>query len=100
MKLVKSLFSIILFLTAFNYITIGAPADNTQILSKKQSNGKIISYTLNGDEFISWATSLDGYTLLENSNGEIVYAIINQEGRMVKSNVLACDYQYRTIEDN
>ncbi len=100
MKLVKSLFSIILFLTAFNYITIGAPADNTQILSKKQSNGKIISYTLNGDEFISWATSLDGYTLLENSNGDIVYAIINQEGRMVKSNVLACDYQYRTIEDN
>ena len=100
MKLVKSLFSIILFLTAFNYITIGAPADNTQILSKKQSNGKIISYTLNGDEFISWATSLDGYTLLGNGNGDIVYAVINETGQMVKSNVLACDYQYRTIEDN
>ena len=100
MKLAKKFLGLILLLTAFNYITIGAPADNTQIFSKKQSNGKIISYTINGDEFISWATSLDGYTLLGNSNGDIVYAVINETGQMVKSNVLACDYQYRTIEDN
>ncbi|MBP1644489.1 MAG: family metalloprotease domain protein [Bacteroidetes bacterium] len=100
MKLAKKFLGLILLLTSFSYITIGAPADNTQIFSKKQTNGKIISYTLNGDEFISWATSLDGYTLLGNSNGDIVYAVINEEGQMVKSNVLACDYQYRTIEDN
>src|SRR5690554_2546215 len=96
-SIISTLFIIITFLC--NSI-FAIPANSTQIYSKKQSNGKIISYTLNGDEFISWATSLDGYTLLENSNGDIVYAIINQEGRMVKSNVLACDYQYRTIEDN
>ena len=52
MKLAKKFLGLILLLTAFNYITIGAPADNTQIFSKKQSNGKIISYTINGDEFI------------------------------------------------
>ncbi|MBP1644490.1 MAG: family metalloprotease domain protein [Bacteroidetes bacterium] len=100
MKLAKKYLGFILLLTSFNYITIGAPADNSQIFSKKQTNGKIISYTLNGDEFISWATSLDGYTLLINNNGELVYAIKNKEGELVPSNVLATNYEERTIEDN
>ena len=96
-SIISTLFIIITFLC--NSI-FAIPANNTQIYSKKQSNGKIISYTLNGDEFISWAKSLDGYTLLEKNNGDIVYAIINREGKLDKSDVLACDYQYRTAEDN
>lgn len=100
MKTANIFFSLLIIITFGCNSLFAIPADNTQILSKKQSNGKIISYTLNGDEFISWATSLDGYTLLGNGNGDIVYAVINETGQMVKSNVLACDYQYRTIEDN
>ena len=99
MKLAKKILGLILLLTSINYITIGAPADKTQIFSKKQSNGKIISYTLNGDEFITWATSIDGYTLLGDKNGEFVYAIIDEKGELSKSNILASDNQYRTIED-
>ena len=82
MKLAKKILGLILLLTSINYITIGAPADKTQIFSKKQSNGKIISYTLNGDEFITWATSIDGYTLLGDKNGEFVYAIIDEKGEL------------------
>lgn len=100
MKKINYLLSLIIFVILAGYSALAIPADNTQIFSKKQSNGKIISYTLNGDEFISWARSLDGYTLFEKNNGDIVYAIINEDGLLVKSNVLACDYQYRTIEDN
>ena len=100
MKTIINLFSLLIII-AFAYNSVFAiPADNTHVFSKKQSNGKVISYTLNGDEFISWATSLDGYTLLEKNNGDIVYAVLNEEGELIKSDVLACDSQYRTIEEN
>ena len=60
MKTIINLFSLLIII-AFAYNSVFAiPADNTHVFSKKQSNGKVISYTLNGDEFISWATSLDG----------------------------------------
>ncbi|MBP1644510.1 MAG: family metalloprotease domain protein [Bacteroidetes bacterium] len=100
MKTINNLFSLIIIIAFACNSVFAIPADNTHIFSKKQSNGKIISYTLNGDEFISWATSLDGYTLLEKNNGDIVYAVVNEEGKLIKSDVLACDNQYRTIEDN
>ncbi|MFA5542048.1 MAG: M6 family metalloprotease domain-containing protein [Bacteroidales bacterium] len=99
MKAINYFISLFLITFLCNYV-FAVPADKTQIYSKKQSNGKIISYTLNGDEFISWATSLDGYTLLEKNNGDIVYAVLNEEGKLIKSDVLACDNRYRTIEDN
>lgn len=99
-KTINNLLSFLIIIAFACNSVFAVPADNTQIFSKKQSNGKIISYTLNGDEFISWATSLDGYTLLEKNNGDIVYAVLNQEGKLIKSDVLACDSQYRTIEDN
>ena len=101
MKKQVSIISTLFFILTFLCNSIFAiPANKNQIYSKKQSNGKIISYTLNGDEFISWAKSLDGYTLLNNDNGELVYAIINIEGELVTSNVLASNSEERTIEDN
>lgn len=100
MKATNHLLKVLTIITFVSNSVFAIPADNTLIHSKKQSNGKIISYTLNGDEFIYWAKSLDGYTLLEKNNGDIVYAINDKDGKLIKSNVLACDYQYRTIEDN
>jgi M6 family metalloprotease-like protein len=74
------------------------PADK-RLLTKKQSNGKSISFTLNGDEFIAWANSIDGYTLIGNTNGELVYAMLNEKGDLVASSYLATNPQERTQED-
>ncbi|MDD3668257.1 MAG: hypothetical protein PHY75_05815, partial [Bacteroidales bacterium] len=100
MKSANKFFSLLIIITFVCNSLFAIPADNTKVLTKKQSNGKIISYTLNGDEFISWATSLDGYTLLNNNKGDLVYAIKNREGELVPSDVLAANNIERTVEDN
>lgn len=96
MKIRILFFSILLMLFSINLSAI--PADYHQI-TKKQSNGKSITFTLKGDEFISWATSIDNYTLIGNTNGELVYAIINEKGDLVASSVLATNPEERTIEE-
>ncbi|MEA5099221.1 MAG: M6 family metalloprotease domain-containing protein [Bacteroidales bacterium] len=100
MKSANKFFSLLIIITFVCNSLFAIPADNTKVLTKKQSNGKIISYTLNGDEFISWATSLDGYTLLNNNKGDLVYAIKNREEELVPSDVLAANNIERTVEDN
>ncbi|HHT04250.1 MAG TPA: hypothetical protein GX005_08055, partial [Bacteroidales bacterium] len=75
MKEFNTFLRVLLLLTLFHFGLFAAPADKTRTFSKTQKNGKTITYTLNGDEFISWLTSVDGYTLLENQKQEIVYAI-------------------------
>ena len=80
-------------------INIFAIPANNRIVTKKQSNGKHISFIQRGDEFLSWAESLDGYTLMGNKNGDYVYAIINKEGNLAPSEVLATNQEERTIGD-
>ncbi len=92
----NTLLSIVFMFFAINCFAIPA---NNKVVTKKQSNGKRISFILKGNEFLSWANSLDGYTLLGNKNGDYVYAIINKEGNLVPSEVLATNPEERTIED-
>ena len=99
MKLLSTFLRVILLLTLFNFGLFAAPADKTQTFTKTQKNGKVINYTLNGDEFISWLSSSDGYTLFENKSGEIVYAMIDESGKLKKSNIIAADPQYRSADD-
>ncbi|MBP6429109.1 MAG: M6 family metalloprotease domain-containing protein, partial [Bacteroidales bacterium] len=99
MKAFTIFIRVFFLLTLFHFGAFAAPADKTQTFSKKQANGKIITYTLNGDEFISWLTSTDGYTLFENQEQEIVYAIKDEDGKLKKSNVLACNSEYRSAQE-
>lgn len=74
------------------------PASN-QIFTQKQSDGRSITFTLNGDEFIWWAKSIDNFTLIGNNKGELVYAIKNEKGDLIPSSVLASNPEQRTIEE-
>ncbi|MFA6806124.1 MAG: hypothetical protein WCR29_01765, partial [Bacteroidales bacterium] len=75
------------------------PASN-QIFTQRQSDGRSITFTLNGDEFIWWAKSVDNFTLIGNNGGELVYAIKNEKGDLIPSSVLASNPEERTIEEN
>ncbi|MFA7081873.1 MAG: M6 family metalloprotease domain-containing protein, partial [Bacteroidales bacterium] len=99
MKAFNIFLRVFFLLTLFHFGAFAAPADKTQTFSKKQANGKTITYTLNGDEFISWLTSTDGYTLFENQRQEIVYAIKDEDGKLKKSDILASDSEYRSGEE-
>jgi DNA gyrase subunit A len=54
---------------------------------KRATKGKsIMNYlSLEGDEKVSWAKTMDGYTLLRSANGDFVYAISNDKGGMQPS---------------
>ena len=99
MKLLSKFLRVVIVFTLIQTSLFAVPADKTQTFSKLQINGKTISYTLNGDEFISWLSSVDGYTMLENKKGDIVYAQKDESGRLIKSNILASDSQYRSAEE-
>lgn len=91
MKL-KSLIAIISLFFIMNLFAV--PADKTPI-TIKQPNGKTLTFILQGDERISWAKTLDNYSLLRNKDGNWVYAILNEKGDMIPSNILACNKEER-----
>lgn len=72
---------------------------NRQAITVTQPNGKTLTFILQGDERVNWATTLDGYALLTNKEGHRVYAVLNENGDMVASNVLACNAEERTQEE-
>ena len=92
----KSFITVIILFFSINLFAI--PADKTPI-TIKQPNGKMLTYVLQGDERISWAKTLDEYSLLTNKEGNWVYAMIDKKGDMVPSKVLACNKDERSKSD-
>lgn len=96
MKL-KSLiiFAVILF---SSIMTFAVPSNKTPI-TIKQPNGKTLTFILQGDERISWGSTLDDYSLLYNKKGNWVYAVLDENGDMIASDVLACNKEERSKEE-
>lgn len=93
---IKSLIAILAILFSINLFAV--PADKKPI-TIKQPNGKTLTFILQGDERISWGKTLDDYSLLTNKNGNWVYAMIDEKGFMVASDVLACNKVERSDEE-
>jgi M6 family metalloprotease-like protein len=84
--------SLLLLVSSAIYASPAYPS----LLKMKQPNGTEISLFLKGDEKIRWMESEDGYSLLYDKNKYIVYAILNEEGNMVPSNIVAEDVSLRS----
>jgi len=90
----KPTFILCVFLL-FSTVAFSVPA--RPILVKfQQPNGKEISVYLLGDEKVHWMKSSDGYSLLYDKNQFIVYAIQDEEGNMVPSDIVAQDVSLRS----
>jgi M6 family metalloprotease-like protein len=89
---------IVCLLTMISISVFAMPAYE-KLMSKRQSNGKEISYFLQGDEFLSWAKTTDNYTLLYNRSGDLVYAVLDKDKNLVVSNVVASNVNERTNEE-
>ncbi|MDO4191365.1 MAG: M6 family metalloprotease domain-containing protein [Bacteroidales bacterium] len=64
-----------------------------------QPDGSTVTVMMKGDEHIHWAESLDGYTLLPNSEGYMSYAVSLSNGDLVPSNIVANDEKNRTTAE-
>ena len=66
----------------------------------KQPNGKTLTFYIRGDERISWAETLDGYTLLYGESGTLEYACIDDGLNLIASGIIACNEDERDEYDN
>ncbi|NSW44540.1 MAG: M6 family metalloprotease domain-containing protein [Bacteroidales bacterium] len=77
----------------------GIPASPAKI-EVAQPNGNNLSLFLKGDETVHWATTTDGYTLLKNPNlNAWTYAILDHNGELMPSNMLASNINQRDINE-
>ena len=81
------------FLLAFLFVvagvmTVSAIPAHPQPMDVTQSDGSRLTVRLVGDEFYHRTMTTDGYTLLQRSNGDYVYAI-ESGSRLVASDVVA-----------
>ncbi|MDR2362170.1 MAG: M6 family metalloprotease domain-containing protein [Prevotellaceae bacterium] len=77
--------TIVLFLFLLAVTTVSAvTADPTPII-KFQPDGTEVTVRLRGDEKVHWMETLDGYTLMYDTQRYIVYATVDAEGNMIPS---------------
>jgi len=62
-------------------------------------DGSEITIQLRGDEWVNWAVSSDGYTLLFNQEGYLEYAVHNEWGDLKLSGVRARNEPERSSEE-
>ena len=82
-KMIIRLFVCFIFIALGNNI-LAVPAVPWQV-EKKQPDGSIISVYLRGDEKVHWMESEDGYTLMYDAEGYIVYADQDVNKNMIPS---------------
>jgi len=97
----KTFSTTLLVITLFLYSAIEAFASPAYpgLIKKELRDGTTISLYMKGDEKVHWMESEDGYSLLYDSNRNIVYAISDNEGNMVPSSVIARDISLRSSSD-
>ena len=84
----------LLHVAMLGYATIAYPG----LVEFKQPNGNIVKVTMRGSETLKWAETEDGYTLMYDSIGNLVYAELDAMGDLVPSNVIATDVDFRPAE--
>jgi M6 family metalloprotease-like protein len=99
-KICTFLLAIVIF-TSFVTLTessFAVPAKPGYI-SYSQPDGSLLTIAAMGDEFMHWAISVDGYTLLPNEWGGYEYAMLNNKGEMFISGVQANDPGNRSFKE-
>jgi M6 family metalloprotease-like protein len=89
--------TLILFPVLFNPV-FAVTADPNPV-EYKQPDGSTITLMLKGDEFIHWATTTDGYTIMTNKSGAYEYAALDAGGKLVFSGVQAHNPTGRSAQE-
>ena len=94
----KRLLFIVFIITAFTKL-FAVPAYPYPVVFT-QPNGEQVTLIMRGDEFVRFAQTLDGYTLLYNDEGYFCYAQKNTYGDIEPSAFYAEDIAKRSAEVN
>ncbi len=95
MKLSHRIFVFLLTLFWLSADSFAVPATPNPVLYKLP-DGSELTIRLHGDEWVSWAESSDGYTLLINKDGFLEYAMADEFGDLKLSGVRAEEVSERS----
>ena len=70
-----------------------------EMLTKTQSDGSALNFFLRGDENFHFQETTDGFKLIENENGDLVYAYVSTAGTLSASDRIAHNPDSRTAEE-
>ena len=91
----KTLFVFLLFVITFSILAIPA---GPNIITRTQSDGSSLDIRLRGDEYVNWAETTDGYTIVEE-NGFYYYADNQGGGDLISSGIRAHNVGMRTATE-
>lgn len=89
---------LLLILFCISGIAFSNPAD-TAMKSVIQKDKRLLNFYLFGDEWLSWAKTTDGYTILPNEDGEYCYAEMDSRNNLVASSFVATNLENRSAEE-
>lgn len=89
---------LLLVILVCSFSIFARPAKPT-IIQYQQSNGYSLNIRLYGDENFHYVKSVDGYTLLHNANGDLEYAVLDKDGNLQLSGILAKNPVDRTVDE-
>ena len=89
----KKLLLILCIFVMVTYQSIAIPAHRSPI-TITQPDGSSVTIQLQGDEWIHYNTTNDGYSVVKNDKGYYVYAEL-KEGRLIPTNFVAHDIKER-----
>lgn len=65
-----------------------------------QPDGSVLTIIVHGDEYLSWITTIDGYSIQKNADGYFEYIKRFRQGKAVLSGIRATEPEQRTDRDN
>ncbi len=89
----KLLFSVFFFLLSATAVQ-AVPA-NPMPVKVTQPDGTMVTLRLHGDEYLSFTTTLDGYSVVQDRQGYYVYAQKLADGRLGTTSMIAHDADMR-----
>ena len=98
MELLKKCRRIVALILLSNIIMLcNASVAYPGLIDFKQPDGSVVKIKLRGDESLKWAETEDGYTLLYDNVGNLVYAQLDDKGDLVPTDIVATDIFKRPI---
>ncbi|MCH3923326.1 MAG: M6 family metalloprotease domain-containing protein [Bacteroidales bacterium] len=80
-------------------VLFAIPAKHS-LLSITQQDKRHLDFYLYGDEKLSYAKTLDDYTLIVNNEGYYCYGVLDNNSNLISSNIIATNSEERTVEEN
>lgn len=99
MKTFKRLCTFVVLVTTFANMAFGTVAYPYPV-NIKQADGTMVTVRIIGDEFVRLYRTLDGYSVMFNDTGHLVYAQQDTRGMLIPTKTLAHNVADRRAEEN